>query len=259
MTDDGRYDRLPARLRIVVAWRGEPDDRSQAAIDEKLKQRAIDEAPVGITISDPALPDDPMVCVNESYTEMTGYDRSEALGRNCRFLQGTGSDPDTVAAMRDAIAAKEPVSVELVNYRNGSSFWNQVDITPDDGAGEVTHFVGFQTDITARKRAEAAAQRYAVEASCESERLEHLIDRAENLLQDVTAVLVVAETRDEIETRVWERLVETSPYAVAWIGESTIASEVIVPRVRAGTAAESFSSLAVDADGPEAPDPDPQT
>jgi PAS domain S-box-containing protein len=257
VADGDRYDRLPARLRSVVAWRDEPGERSRAAIDEELKQRAIDEAPVGITIADPDLPDNPMVYVNESYMEMTGYDRSEALGRNCRFLQGTGSDPDTVAAMREAIAAEEPVSVELVNYRkDGSSFWNRVDIAPiHDEAGEVTHFVGFQTDITARKRAEAAARRYATAASRESERLERLIDRTEGLLQDVTSVLVGAETREEIETGVCERLVETDPYAAAWIGDSTIASGVIVPRVRAGAKADAFSSLSIDADEPEAADP----
>jgi PAS domain S-box-containing protein len=257
VADGERYDRLPARLRSVVAWREEPGDRSRAAIDEELKQRAIDEAPVGITISDPDLPDNPMVYVNESYTGMTGYDRSEALGRNCRFLQGTGSDPETVAAMREAIAAEEPVSVELVNYRkDGSSFWNRVDIAPiHDETGEVSHFVGFQTDITARKRAEAAARRYATAASRESERLERLIDRTEGLLQDVTSVLVGAETREEIETGVCERLVEATPYAAAWIGDSTIASGVIVPRVRAGAKADAFSSLTIDADDPEATDP----
>jgi PAS domain S-box-containing protein len=251
------FERLPARLRSVVAWRDDRGDRSRAAIDEALKQRAIDEAPVGITISDPSLPDNPMVYVNESYTEMTGYDRSEALGRNCRFLQGAESDPETVAAMREAIAAETSVSVELLNYRkDGDSFWNRVDVAPvHDESGEVSHFVGFQTDITARKRAEAAAKRYAAEASRESERLEHLIDRTEGLLQDVTSVLVGSETREEIETRVCERLVGTGPYVAAWVGDSTVASGTIVPRVRTGPEADAFSSLAIDDAGPEAADP----
>ena len=255
--EGGRVDRLPARLRSVVAWRGEAGERSRAAIDEALKQRAIDEAPVGITISDPALPDNPMVYVNESYTEMTGYDRPEALGRNCRFLQGFESDPDTVAAMREAVETESPVSVELVNYRkDGSSFWNRVDIAPVHGEdGDVTHFVGFQTDITARKRAEAAAQRYAAEASRESERLEHLLDRTEGILQDVTSVLVGAETRGEIESGVCDRLVETGPYVAAWVGETAVTSGVIVPRARAGAAAEAFPSLAIESAGPDTADP----
>ena len=255
--DGNRYDRLPERIRSVVAWRGARGERSREAIDEELKQRALDEAPVGITISDPDLPDNPMVYVNESYTQMTGYDSLEALGRNCRFLQGTGSDPETVAAMREAIDAEEPVSVELVNYRtNGSSFWNRVDIAPiHDESGAVTHFVGFQMDITARKRAEAAAKRYATAASRESERLEHLIERTEGLLQDVTSVLVGAETREEIESRVCERLVETSPYVAAWIGDTTVASDAIAPRVRAGGAAHAFASFEIPTGGPDAADP----
>jgi PAS domain S-box-containing protein len=256
-SDGGRYERLSARLRSVVAWRDERGRCSRAAITEALKERALDEAPVGITISDPALPDNPMVYVNESYTEMTGYERSEALGRNCRFLQGAGSDPDTVAAMREAVDTEEPVSVELVNYRkDGSSFWNRVEIAPvHDGVGDVTHFVGFQTDITARKRAEAAAQRYAVEASRERERLEHLVDRTEGILQDVTSILVGAETRDEIEMGVCERLVEAGPYVAAWIGDGAISSNAVVSRVNAGATPETFSSLTIETDGPASPDP----
>jgi PAS domain S-box-containing protein len=231
------FTRLAGRVRSIVAWRGPEGERARAAITEDLMKRAMDAAPIGITVSAPDLPDNPLVYVNDSYADMTGYERSETLGRNCRFLQGQGSDSETVAAMREAVATNDPVSVELVNYRrDGTSFWNRVDIAPvRDESGTVTHFVGFQTDITERKRAEAEAKRYAVAAAREREHLKHLVDRIEGLLRDVTAVLVRGESRQRLETEVCERLVESGPYAAAWIGDVDMGADVIVPRVSVGS------------------------
>jgi PAS domain S-box-containing protein len=256
---DDPYRRLPDRIRSVVAWRGAEGARARAAISETLKERAMDEAPIGITVSDPSLPDNPLVYVNESYVEMTGYEASEALGRNCRFLQGPGSDPETVAAMREAIAAEEPVSVELVNYRkDGSSFWNRVDVAPvRDASGTVTHFVGFQTDVTDRKRAEAEAKRYAVAAARQRAHLEHLVDRTEGLLQEITSALVGGESRQELEREVCSRLVTSGPYAAAWAGDVDLGADVIVPRVRVGDdrSGAVFDGLAVAWDGTSSDDP----
>jgi len=61
---------------------------------------------------------------------LTGYDREEFLGRNCRFLQGEATREETVAEMGAAIEAQEPVTVDLRNYRkDGSMFWNRVNAT----------------------------------------------------------------------------------------------------------------------------------
>jgi PAS domain S-box-containing protein len=118
---------------------------------------AIDRAPVGITVSDPAQPDNPIVYANEGFAEITGYPADEVIGRNCRFLQGEDTDPETVARIREAVAAEEPVTVELLNYTaDDEPFWNQLRIAPVGPAGEVTHFVGFQVDVTERRRREAA-------------------------------------------------------------------------------------------------------
>jgi PAS domain S-box-containing protein len=127
----------------------------------ETKTRALDEAPVGITISDPDQPDNPMVYVNDRFVEMTGYDREESIGINCRFLQGPDTDEASVAQLREAVEAAEPTSVELLNYRkDGTEFWNRVSIAPlRDGDGRVTEWVGFQEDITAFKEREAALER----------------------------------------------------------------------------------------------------
>ncbi|TYT62688.1 hybrid sensor histidine kinase/response regulator [Natrialba swarupiae] len=121
----------------------------------ELKDAAFDAAPVGMTITDPSLEDNPIVYANAAFERLTGYPHEEVLGRNCRFLQGEGTNPEPVDAMREAVDAEEPVTVELTNYRkDGTTFHNEVTIAPiRDADGTVTHFVGFQNDITDRRTA----------------------------------------------------------------------------------------------------------
>lgn len=117
-----------------------------------LYRRAMDEATTGITIAD-ADNGQPLTYANDAFVEMTGYDREEVLGRNCRFLQGKGTDSDPVQRLHDAIEAGEAVSVELRNYRkDGTEFWNELEIAPVyDDAGRLTHYLGFQSDVTDRR------------------------------------------------------------------------------------------------------------
>lgn len=144
---------LPAPARIhrrdggaTVTFDG---DGGPPARDRAVKDRAMNEAPVGITITDADGEDVPLVYANEAFERVTGYPVSEVVGRNCRFLQGEESDSEAVEAMRRAVEEAEPVTVELVNYRkDGTSFWNEVTIAPVCEEGELTHFVGFQNDVT---------------------------------------------------------------------------------------------------------------
>jgi PAS domain S-box-containing protein len=249
-----RFARLGERVASVVTWQ----QRRPAAVSritEELKERAMDEAPVGITIADFSLPDRPLVYVNRAFCETTGYSVSEALGRNCRYLQGPDTDPESVAELRRAVDAGESTSVELLNYRrDGTEFWNRVDIAPiENAAGEVTHYVGFQTDITARVRAEEAAERYAAEADRERGRLQGLLDNIEGVLEDVTGVLVRAESRSALEQGVCERVAAAPSYACAWVGDCDLSPDTVVPKVWAGDGADVVDGLAVDRD--DAADP----
>ncbi|MGM0447292.1 MAG: PAS domain-containing protein [Methanobacteriota archaeon] len=136
-------------------------DERERREELETKTRALDEAPVGITITDPEQADNPMVYVNDRFVEMTGYGREESIGVNCRFLQGPDTEEASVRALREAVDAEESTSVELLNYRkDGTEFWNRVSIAPiSDADGTVTHWVGFQEDITAFKDREAALER----------------------------------------------------------------------------------------------------
>lgn len=130
----------------------EPD----SAIGRLLRSTAMDESPFGITIADPSQPDNPLVYVNDGFCELTGYPRDEVLGQNCRFLQGDSTRDEPVAEMRAAIDAKEPITVEIRNYRNdGTMFWNRVTVVPiRSESGTVTRYLGYQEDVTAKKRFE---------------------------------------------------------------------------------------------------------
>lgn len=98
--------------------------------------------------------------VNEAFTRMTGYTQDEVVGQSPRLLQGPNTNRVTMARMRDALQARQPIEVELINYRkDGSEFWVEVSITPvTDATGENTHFIAIQRDITERKQAEELLQ-----------------------------------------------------------------------------------------------------
>ncbi len=70
-----------------------------------------------MVITNPALPDNPIVFANEAFQSLTGYNREEIIGLNCRFLQGPKTDMRQVSRIRDAIAAGEAIDVDLLNYR----------------------------------------------------------------------------------------------------------------------------------------------
>lgn len=104
-----------------------------------------------VVISDPSEPDMPVIFVSEEFETQTGYAPEDVLGRNCRFLQGPGTDPAAVEAIRAALAAEDEISVDILNYRkDGSPFWNRLRIRPifgDDSA--VMFYVGVQNPIDA--------------------------------------------------------------------------------------------------------------
>ncbi len=130
--------------------------RKRAADDLQLRDRAIRAATQGLLITDACKLDHPIVYVSPGFERMTGYSSEEVLGRNCRLLQGKDTDPGEVSRIHKAVETGESCSVELLNYRkDGSQFWNELSISPvRDAAGGLTHFVGVQADVTARRSLE---------------------------------------------------------------------------------------------------------
>ncbi|KAL6211054.1 hypothetical protein ACLB2K_016282 [Fragaria x ananassa] len=99
-------------------------------------------------ISDPRIPDNPIIFASDSFLELTEYTREEILGRNCRFLQGPETDQATVQKIRDAIREQREITVQLINYtKSGKKFWNLFHLQPmRDHKGELQYFIGVQLD-----------------------------------------------------------------------------------------------------------------
>ena len=171
-----RYDDLPLRTkdgrqiavefvssayevgdtRVIQCNIRDITERKRAEGELRLRDRAIRAATQGILITDASLPDNPIVYASPGFERLTGYESRDALGRNCRFLQCPDTDPEAVARLRRAIRLGEPCTVELFNGRkDGTTFWNELSISPvHDAAGTLTHFVGVQSDVTARRNLE---------------------------------------------------------------------------------------------------------
>lgn len=117
---------------------------------------AVETTRMPMLITDPSLPDNPIIFANKAFVEMTGYTSEELLGTNCRFLQGKETDRDTVAAVREAIAAEREIAVEIINYRkDGTAFWNALFISPvRNEDGKLIYFFASQLDVSRRRDAE---------------------------------------------------------------------------------------------------------
>ncbi len=104
-----------------------------------------------VVITDPAQPDNPIIFVSEEFEKQTGYTPEETLGRNCRFLQGAETNPQTIEAIGRAIARETEITADILNYKkDGTKFWNRLRIRPLYGEdGEVMFFAGVQNPIDA--------------------------------------------------------------------------------------------------------------
>jgi PAS domain S-box-containing protein len=146
--------------RLVCTVRDETEKRERKR-ELELKEQAMDAASVGIQITDPTEPDNPLVYVNDGFERITGYDREEVLGSNPRFLQGEATDESSVEAIREGISEERSVTLELQNEcKDGTEYWNRLSITPVFDDDEVVNYIGIQQDVTERyQRIEALERR----------------------------------------------------------------------------------------------------
>jgi PAS domain S-box-containing protein len=117
---------------------------------EDLLINATNKSNEGITISSIDQTDSPLIFVNDGFERLTGYTKEDAIGKNCRFLQGKETDKAAVDVLRHAINNRQQTTAELLNYKkDGTPFWNRLSITPlKIDRGITTHYVGVQSDIT---------------------------------------------------------------------------------------------------------------
>lgn len=144
-----------------------------------------------MVITDPRQPDNPIIFCNQAFQDVTGYERDEIIGRNCRFLQGPDTDRAVVARLRAAIDAGQDAEADLLNYRkNGTTFWNALYLSPvRNDAGELLFYFASQLNVTNRINAEqiAIARRQAVEqeVAARTADLQHALDAKTVLLHEL--------------------------------------------------------------------------
>nr|AML79378.1 putative LOV domain-containing protein [Morus nigra] len=143
---------------VVDDVESDEDDDGPEDVDDKKRQKemrkgidlatTLERIEKNFVITDPRLPDNPIIFASDSFLELTEYSREEILGRNCRFLQGPETDPATVRKIREAIDNQTDVTVQLINYtKSGKKFWNLFHLQPmRDQKGEVQYFIGVQLD-----------------------------------------------------------------------------------------------------------------
>ena len=135
---------------------GHADQDDRPALTERDRRligrvRLLNTAPVGVTLCGPAYRDTPILYVNRTFRDRTGYSLDELRGRNPRLLQGPRTDPAAVAKLREAVSIWEPVTVDVWNHRrDGTPFLNRVSLRPLSGDdGTVTHWVAVQAAVQA--------------------------------------------------------------------------------------------------------------
>nr|AML79150.1 putative LOV domain-containing protein [Boerhavia coccinea]AML79562.1 putative LOV domain-containing protein [Boerhavia sp. BC-2016] len=137
---------MPRDTASIDSWDREERERDiRQGIDLATTLERIEK---NFVITDPRLPDNPIIFASDSFLELTEYTREEILGRNCRFLQGPETDQATVQKIRDAIKEQREITVQLINYtKSGKKFWNLFHLQPmRDQKGELQYFIGVQLD-----------------------------------------------------------------------------------------------------------------
>ena len=163
-----------------------------------LFEQALEQTRMAIALSDPNAPDNPLVFVNKAFEVLTGYDRRECVGRNCRFLQTENTSESELDRLRRAMANEDTVVVDLENRRkDGSIFVNALHVGPIyNEEGRLTHFYGSQWDISelVQKRSEV------VRSAAVTRELEHRIGNLFTVISSI--VRLSGRGEDDVQTAI---------------------------------------------------------
>ncbi|WP_200919828.1 response regulator [Duganella sp. Leaf126] len=179
----------------VEHWKASAISQPGFADQDNIFFAAVEMTRMPMVVTDPRQPDNPIVFTNGAFRDLTGYSADEILGRNCRFLQGRGTDRATVKEVATALAQHKAVAVDILNYKkDGTSFWNGLFIGPVfDREGELLYFFASQLDITSRRTSEMSYT--------QAQKMEAIGQLTAGLAHDFNNLLQVAIGNQEIALR----------------------------------------------------------
>ena len=193
-----RFDDSPERFR--KAHGGDEFSGSSGVLFEQ----AMAQTRMAICLADPHQEDMPIVFANRAFTELTGYEEDEIVGRNCRFLQGIDTAEEPVRRIREAIIEEDVIVVELLNYRkDGTAFWNALHLGPIyDEQGKLKYFFGSQWDVSDVKAARSE-ERHAKQLSRElSHRMKNMFAVISGIVNITGRVHGIQQEAAEINARI---------------------------------------------------------
>jgi PAS domain S-box-containing protein len=212
------------------SFRVEPRDHFPGA-SGVLFEQAMAQTRMAVCLCDPKQPDMPIVFANRAFREVTGYEEHEIVGRNCRFLQGPGTDQRELDKIRRALKTEDVVLVELLNYRkDGSTFWNALHLGPIyKPDGELMYFFGSQWDVSEVRAARADEQNARVMARELSHRMKNMFAVISGIVNITGRVRGIPKEAAEINGRIQAlgRAYETT------LDEASSGSIEIGPAIRA--------------------------
>ena len=155
-----------------------------------------------MVISNPQAPDNPIVFANTAFCRLTGYAREEILGRNCRFLQGPETDPNSIALIRQAVREARSIEIDIRNHRkDGTPFWNRLLMAPvHDADGKLAYFFASQVDVTLERERLEGLQSHNTALMAEVADRHYAQQESEDRLRFATAAGRMGIWEFEIET-----------------------------------------------------------
>lgn len=111
--------------------------------------RSINNSTTGFVITNALMEDNPIIYVNDSFCEITGFERKELIGGNCRILNAKNRNQEAIKAVRECIKNGTGGSFLFKNFKpNGECWYNYSTIDPVVENGFVAKFIGSCRDVT---------------------------------------------------------------------------------------------------------------
>ena len=154
-SDDSQF--LAIILDISEKKRIERESKKANETIQKLSL-AVEQSPNVIVITDAQ---GVIEYVNPEFTEITGYSSDEVLNKNSAVLKSGEMSKEFYDKLWKTIrSGKTWVGLFHNRRKNGELYWDSAKISPIKNAqGEITHFLGVQSDVTDEKQLEEQLRR----------------------------------------------------------------------------------------------------